>query len=147
MGETITVKELPLAEAAARLNMTPEALRMRWRRKKVKGRRDDQNRIWIEVSEAEQPTGQRPNSPNNTSEQGGIVDVLKAQVADLQHRLDAADRAQEQMRQLLLQSQMQVTDMTKRLPGPPAEEPAPDAPKAETVEPESPKRGFWPWRK
>jgi chromosome condensin MukBEF ATPase and DNA-binding subunit MukB len=144
MGETITVKELPLSEAAAQLGMTPEALRMRWRRKKVKGRRDDQNRIWIEVSEAEQPTGQQPNK---TSENGGIVDVLKAQVADLQHRLDAADRAQEQMRQLLLQSQMQVADMTKRLAGPPAYQPVPDEPKAETVEPERPKRGFWPWRK
>ena len=143
--ETITLRELPLAEAAAELHLTPEAVRMRWRRGKLKGRRDDAGRIFIALEGAAE---QRPGNDRSAPGQADLVDVLKAQVSDLQRRLDAADQAQSEMRRLLLQSQAQVSDLTQRLALP-----APvEAEGAAEPEPGPIRRaGFtlamlWPWK-
>ena len=146
MAATITMRELPLAEAAAELRMTPEAVRMRWRRGKLKGRRDEAGRILISI-EGDQAE-QRPGNDRSAPGQADLVDVLKAQVSDLQRRLDAADQAQSEMRRLLLQSQAQVSDLTQRLALP-----APvEAEGAAEPEPGPIRRaGFtlamlWPWK-
>lgn len=150
-------RELPLAEAAAALGLSAEALRMRWRRGKARGRRDDAGRIWIVLNGPERPPGHRPNADRSTSEQSELVSVLRGQVSDLQKRLDSAEQAQAEMRRLLLASQQQIAELTKRLPElPPPVETAPPPPPTETKPPEpkpsaaerapfNPLSMFWPW--
>jgi len=138
-------RELPLAEAADELGLTSEALRMRWRRGKARGRRDDAGKVWIVLgpNKPEQPTGRRPNADRSKPEQSNeLVEVLKGQVSDLQKRLDAAEQAQSEMRRLLLSSQQQLAEMTKRLP----ELPAPEAVRAapEPAPQSDPAPGFSP---
>lgn len=146
MTATITVREVSLTEAATVLNLTPEAVRMRWRRGKLKGRRDG-SRILIELEgdrAPEQPTGQDRTAPG----QGQIVEVLQAQVTDLQKRLDEAQQAQAEMRRLLLQSQAQVAEMTKRLPALPApgDETAKPVEETQPAKPERKRHSWrWPW--
>lgn len=142
MAETITMREVPLTEAAAVLKLTPEAVRMRWRRGKLKGRRDG-SRILIELQDRgpEQATEQDRTTPGPAQ----VVEVLQAQVADLQKRLDEAQQAQAEMRRLLLQSQAQVAEMTKRMPALPAPGDGAEAPHPPT-EPERKRRSWWPWR-
>ena len=131
-------RELPLAEAAIELGLTAEALRMRWRRGKVRGRRDDAGKVWI-VLGPEQSTGRRPDANRSKPEQASeLVEALKGQVADLQKRLDAAEQAQSEMRRLLLAGHQALADLTKRLPElPPSENMSELAP--------TPARRWWPW--
>ena len=140
--ETITVREVPLSEAATVLNLSPEAVRMRWRRGKLKGRRDG-SRILIELEDRppEHPTGHDRSSAG----QAQVVEVLQAQVADLQKRLDASSQAEAELRRLLLQSQSQVAEMTKRLPALPAPGDETEAPGPEDNPPAKKRRSWWPW--
>lgn len=157
----MAVRELPLAEAAAELGISTEALRMRWRRGRVQGRRDA-GRIWIAVDE--HAGQQRPgNDRAATEQQFTVVELLRDQVADLRKRLDAADQAQAEMRRLLLASQQQIAELVKRhaeLPPPaaatppetPAEPPPPPPPARSPIPSveqrplENPLMMFWwPW--
>jgi len=136
-------EELPLAEAAARLGMTAEALRMRVRRGRVKGRKDEAGRVWVTLNEPEQPTGHRPDTDRADRDPADdAVSILKAQVVDLQKRLDTAEQAQSEMRRLILSSQSQAAELTKLLPPPDA---AVTNTEAGDPQPGKPKRKFWPW--
>lgn len=136
-------RELPLAAAAAAMGMSVEALRMRFRRGKVRGRKDAAGRLLIAVpGQAEQPTERQPDAAQATPGQGVQVELtalLRDQVADLRRRLDASEEAQAEMRRLLMASSQQIAELTKRLVELPPPSPAsPAKAKAREIDPEPP---------
>lgn len=133
--------ELQIAEAAARLGVSVDALRMRWRRGKISGRRDEDGKVWIEVGEQPPSTRELPkeHAEQINPAQRELIEALKGEVTDLRHRLDQADQAQNELRRLLLTAQQQALDMARKIP----ELPAPADHKPEPP----PSKSWWPWRR
>jgi hypothetical protein len=133
---------LPLAEAAAAYRTTPEALRMRFRRGSISGRKGPDGRLYIQappagaqVNKPEQPTGQtgqptgrQPDTDQSlaASDRAAVPDpgrhdefaerlikTLEGEVGDLRHRLNEAERGQAELRRLLLQSNQALADSAR----------------------------------
>lgn len=170
----MTEQALPLARAAAALGTTPEALRMRMRRGRLKGYKGEDGRLYVvvDLDAAQAAPTHRSNGPSSdltTPEPGPtrLVTALESEVADLRRRLDEAERAQSELRRLLLLSQQSITQLSRRvgeLPAPerdnasespPIEHPAParaeppsppPAPEPDPpVAPPPPRPMIWPW--
>lgn len=134
--------ELQIAEAAVRLGVSVDALRMRWRRGKIPGRRDGDGRVWIEVGEQspKPPEPPKEQAEQSTQAERELIDALKGEVTDLRHRLDQADQAQNELRRLLLSAQQQALDMVRKIP-------ELSAPADSKPEPLPSGKRWWPWRK
>jgi len=96
---------LPLAEAARALGLSEEALRMRLRRGRVDGYKGEDGRLYIRVPGATPPAAPAEPAP-------AAVALMTEEIADLRRRLDEAERAQAEMRRLLLQAQQNLVELT-----------------------------------
>jgi hypothetical protein len=106
----MTTPALPLSEAAQKLGITPDALRMRWRRGKIGGFKRGR-RVFIQLSDiAEQVT-----EHNDLK-----LDFLVAENSRLNEQVDRLLRLQE--REQILRQQFQESLMSLRPPAatPPA---------------------------
>ena len=123
---------LRLADAAARLGITPNALRMRFRRGKADGFRRD-GRIFIYLANTEQPTEQRTEQTEQGSELSeqtldAIIELQRVELNRLltennrlNNRVD--DLVQIQQREQVLRQQLQnnverLTDQVAAIPPP-----------------------------
>ena len=118
---------IPLIEAASALGITTDALRMRWKRGKIEGRR-----VFVYVTEQpnSRPNGDQSRPSQADSDQADIEVELNRVLRDnerLNQRLDdlLATHAKERDREQVLRQQMQ--NQIDRLGGQIAL-PAPDAP-------------------
>jgi len=138
--EQIEQVALTLVQAAAQLGIKPTALRMRYKRGKVRGFKRD-GRLFIELNKlSEQPPEQAEQSPKqneqppeqenekNVAENGQEVskafDFVVADNARLNDRLDRLVQMLEREQVLRQQMQSQIEQLTDRLalPAPEAQE-------------------------
>ncbi len=126
---------LRLADAAARIGITPDALRMRFRRGEADGFRRD-GRIFIYLADTEQPTEQRTEQTEQTKHAGELSEQTLDAIIELQrvelnrllkenNRLNdrVDDLVQIQQREQVLRQQLQnsvdrLTDQVAALPPP-----------------------------
>lgn len=123
---------LRLADAAARIGITPEALRMRFRRGKADGFRRE-GRIFIYLADTEQPTEQRTEQTEHAGELSeqtldAIIELQRVELNRLlreNNRLNdrVDDLVQIQQREQVLRQQLQnsverLTDQVAALPAP-----------------------------
>ena len=126
---------LTLVQAAAQLGLSPAAVRMRYRRKKLKGFQKD-GRLFILLSgEGEQGGEQGPNRGEPPlrgtdtalfSTEAPEVARLVAENATLNRRLDSVLQLLEREQVLRQQMQGQITALTERLALPPPSAPSPE---------------------
>jgi len=136
MAEHQTEHVIPLVQAAAELGITPDALRMRYRRGKVRGYKRG-SRLFIELDnrteqteQAEKPTEQPTEQASGKNVAGNGQEISKAfdfVVADntrLNDRLDRLVQMLEREQVLRQQMQTQIEQLTDRLslPAPAAQE-------------------------
>jgi len=129
MVEHQTEHVIPLVQAAAELGITPDALRMRYRRGKVRGYKRG-NRLFIVLDNRTEQTEQATEqaSGKNVAENGQEVskafDFVVADNARLNDRLDRLVQMLEREQVLRQQMQSQIEQLTDRLalPAPEAQE-------------------------
>lgn len=119
---------VPLPEAARRLGLPSDTIRRRLDRGRIAGFRAANGRVMVMMrgndlvpAEPEQAnTNTRTASEPPPAPEGAIIAVLRDQIDDLRARLDRAEVAQGEMRQLLLAAHRTIADMGERLalPGP-----------------------------
>ena len=97
--------ELPIAEAAEHLGISPEALRKRITRRTVRGHK--RGRQWYVVLDGPsgQPSGRSDAASGRHPDTNGhqrLIDQLRDENAWLRRRLEEAETAQAEMRRLVL---------------------------------------------
>lgn len=120
---------VPLPEAARRLGLPSDTIRRRLDRGRIAGFRAASGRVMVmmrgddlvqaEPGQPEQNT-RTASEPPPPAPDGAIIAVLRDQIDDLRARLDRAEIAQGELRQLLLAAHRTIADMGERLalPGP-----------------------------
>lgn len=123
---------VPLPEAARRLGLPSDTIRRRLDRGRIAGFRAASGRVMVmmrgddlvqaepEQSEQNTRTTRTASEPPPPAPEGAVIAVLRDQIADLRARLDRAEVAQGELRQLLLTAHRTIADMGERLalPGP-----------------------------
>ena len=123
---------VPLPEAARRLGLPSDTIRRRLDRGRIAGFRAASGRVMVmmrgddlvqaepEQSEQNTRTTRTASEPPPPVPEAGIVALLRDQIDDLRARLDRAEIAQGELRQLLLAAHRTIADMGERLalPGP-----------------------------
>ena len=139
---------VPLPEAARRLGLPPDTIRRRLDRGRISGFRAANGRVMVMMlgddlvlAEPEQPepntrTTRTQSEPPPPMPEAGTVALLRDQIDDLRARLDRAEVAQGELRQLLLAAHRTIADMGERLalPGPKGDQRA-EGPAVVVVEP------------
>ena len=135
---------VPLPEAARRLGLPSDTIRRRLDRGRIAGFRSANGRVMVMMrgndlvpAEPEQAnTNTRTRSEPPPPPEGAIIAVLRDQIDDLRARLDRAEVAQGELRQLLLAAHRTIADMGERLalPGPNGDQRA-EGPPVVVVEP------------
>ena len=135
---------VPLPEAARRLGLPSDTIRRRLDRGRIAGFRAANGRVMVMMlgdalvpAEPERAnTNARTRSEPPPAPEGAVIAVLRDQIDDLRARLDRAEVAQGELRQLLLAAHRTIADMGERLalPGPKGEQRA-EGPPVVVVEP------------
>ncbi len=135
---------VPLPEAARRLGLPSDTIRRRLDRGRIAGFRAANGRVMVMMrgndlvpAEPERAnTNTRTRSEPPPAPEGAIIAVLRDQIDDLRARLDRAEVAQGELRQLLLAAHRTIADMGERLalPGPNGDQRA-EGPPVVVVEP------------
>ncbi len=139
---------VPLPEAARRLGLPSDTIRRRLDRGRIAGFRAASGRVMVmmrgddlvqaepEQSEQNTRTTRTASEPPPPAPEGAVIAVLRDQIADLRARLDRAEVAQGELRQLLLAAHRTIADMGERLalPGPNGDQRA-EGPPVVIVEP------------
>lgn len=130
--------ELPIAEAAAQLRISRDTLRRRAQQGAIAGRRDARGRWWITLPDAAQPAHDAQHSAADAQQEllaevRSERDLLRAEVARLNGRLDDAQRERGELRILLSNAQQQLAAVLAQ----PAQLPAPE-PASRTEDPATP---------
>jgi excisionase family DNA binding protein len=134
-------ERLTLAEAAERLGLSKDGVRMRVRRGTLRSEKGEDGKRYVFVDATEDATAtDEPQAPIEGSRE--LVDVLRAQVEDLQSRLDREAEANRENRRI-------IAGLIERVPAIEAPSSNEDEPEASTpAEPrptpeESASRPWW----
>jgi hypothetical protein len=90
-------QRLTLAEASAVLGVSKDAVRMRVRRNTLRSEKGEDGRVYVFVNTTRDDVHTEPQS--DTSQE--LVEVLRAQVEDLQSRLDRETEANRENRRII----------------------------------------------
>jgi len=92
-------QRLTLAEAAEVLGISKDAVRMRVRRKSLRSEKGEDGRVYVFVDATGNDVRPTEAAPSDASRE--LVEVLRAQVEDLQSRLDRETEANRENRRII----------------------------------------------
>jgi hypothetical protein len=93
-------QRLTLAEASEVLGISKDAVRMRVRRKSLRSEKGEDGRVYVFVDATTHATGDEVRGEEVQASQE-LVEVLRAQVEDLQSRLDRETEANRENRRII----------------------------------------------
>lgn len=103
----MTEKWVTLQQAAAALGVGETSIRRRIAGGKLESKKDD-GRVYIRLETEDQ-------QPEDESDLRQLVQVLKVQNAELNHRLEEASRQNDQAQQLAAMQQQTIQELNQRL--------------------------------
>jgi hypothetical protein len=127
-------QRLTLAEASEVLGISKDAVRMRVRRKSLRSEKGEDGRVYVFVDATTYATGDEVRGEEVQASQE-LVEVLRAQVDDLQSRLDRETEANRENRRI-------IAGLIERVPE--LESPSTPEPRESDISPEEAERSSTP---